>query len=111
MSQVHSKSFKSCKRLEATDLKKKVKNANYSKSLKSGLILSVPRIAKLFRKGEYSKYLGEYAPIGMAALLEYVINEIIDLTAAEVVESKKHRITPRFLFQAIKKDDELNQLL
>ena len=46
----------------------------------------------------------------MAAILEYIIAEILELSAIVCKEQKKMRIIPKHIFIAIKKDEELKVL-
>lgn len=47
----------------------------------------------------------------MAAVLEYLCAEVIDIAGIEATKAKKQRITPRHLMLAVKKDAELSELL
>ncbi|GAA5997845.1 histone H2A [Rhodotorula paludigena] len=87
------------------------KTKSISRSQKAGLQFPVGRIDRLIRKGNYSKRTGAGAPVYLAAVLEYLVAEILELAGNAARDNKKSRITPRHLQLAIRNDDELDKLL
>ena len=81
-----------------------------SRSEKAGLVFPVGRISSYMRTGGFSKMIGATAPVYLAAVMEYVIQEIIEVAWECVKKEKKARITPKHISMSIKNDDELNQL-
>lgn len=82
-----------------------------SRSSKAGLAFPVGRVHRLLRKGNYAQRIGAAAPIYLAAVLEYLAAEILELAGNAARDNKKTRIIPRHLQLAIRNDDELNKLL
>ena len=82
-----------------------------SRSAKAGLQFPVGRIHRKLRKGNYAQRVGAGAPVYLAALLEYLTAEILELAGNAARDNKKSRIIPRHLQLAIRNDEELNKLL
>ncbi|KAM0950329.1 putative transcription factor Hap3/NF-YB family [Dioscorea sansibarensis] len=82
-----------------------------SKSAKSGLEFPVGRIGRLLKKGRYAQRVGRAAPIYLAAVLEYLAAEVLELAGNAARDNKKARIIPRHLMLAVRNDEELNKLL
>ena len=82
-----------------------------SRSSKAGLQFPVGRIHRKLRKGNYAQRIGSAAPVYLAAVLEYLTAEILELAGNAARDNKKTRIIPRHLQLAIRNDEELNKLL
>ena len=80
-----------------------------SRSSRAGLQFPVGRIHRLLRKGNYAERVGAGAPVYLAAVLEYLSAEILELAGNAVRDNKKTRIIPLQL--AVRNDEELNKLL
>merc|ERR1712156_1062471 len=89
----------------------KVKNKAKSRSSRAGLQFPVGRIHRLLRKGNYAERVGAGAPVYMAAVMEYLAAEVLELAGNDARDNKKTRIIPRHLQLAIRNDEELNKLL
>ncbi|CAB4385476.1 histone H2A [Rhizophagus irregularis] len=82
----------------------------FSRTTKAGLQFPVGRIHRFLRKGNYSSRIGTSAPVYLAATIEYLIAEIVELAGNAAHDNKKSRIIPRHLQLAIRNDDELSKL-
>ena len=91
--------------------KVKVKAAKKSRSSRAGLQFPVGRIHRLLRKGRYANRVGAGAPVYLAAVMEYLTAEVLELAGNAARDNKKTRIIPRHLQLAIRNDEELNKLL
>ena len=89
----------------------KVRAKPVSRSARAGLQFPVGRIHRLLRKGNYAKQVGAGASVYLAAVMEYLAAEIIELAGNAARDNKKKRIIPRHLQLAIRNDEELNNLL
>ncbi len=89
--------------------KGKGKGKNQSRSARAGLQFPVGRLARYLKKGGYSKRVGGAAPVYMAAVLEYIVAEVLELAGNAAKDNKKMRIIPRHIQLAVRNDDELNQ--
>uniref|UniRef100_A0A0W0GCY8 Histone H2A n=2 Tax=Moniliophthora roreri TaxID=221103 RepID=A0A0W0GCY8_MONRR len=82
-----------------------------SRSAKAGLQFPVGRVHRLLKKGNYAQRVGAGAPVYLAAVLEYLAAEILELAGNAARDNKKQRIVPRHLQLAIRNDEELNKLM
>ncbi|XP_021898938.1 histone H2A.1 [Carica papaya] len=82
-----------------------------SKSTKAGLQFPVGRVGRYLRKGRYAQRYGTGAPIFLAAVLEYLAAEVLELAGNAARDNKKTRINPRHLLLAVRNDEELGKLL
>merc|ERR1719309_980240 len=89
----------------------KAKTSSKSRSSKAGLQFPVGRIHRMLRKGNYASRVGAAAPVYLAAVMEYLTAEVLELAGNAARDNKKSRIIPRHLQLAIRNDEELNTLL
>jgi histone H2A len=80
-------------------------------SSKAGLQFPVGRIGRYLRQGKYATRMGAGAPVYLAAVLEYLCAEILELAGNAARDNKKTRIVPLHITLAIRNDEELNKLL
>ncbi|GJX46629.1 histone H2A [Tanacetum coccineum] len=82
-----------------------------TRSVKAGLQFPVGRIGRYLKKGRYAKRVGTGAPVYLAAVMEYLAAEVLELAGNAARDNKKSRIIPRHLLLAIRNDEELGKLL
>ena len=82
-----------------------------SRSKKAGLQFPVGRVHRYLKAGKYAGRIGAGAPVYLAAVLEYLAAEILELAGNAARDNKKSRIIPRHVQLAVRNDEELNKLL
>ena len=83
---------------------------NNTKSARAGLQFPVGRIHRYLKNGRFAKRLGWGAAIYLAAVLEYLTAEIVELAGNAAKDNKRSRIIPRHVQLAVRNDEELNKL-
>lgn len=68
-----------------------------SKSAKAGLQFPVGRIARFMKQGKFADRVGAGAPVYLAAVLEYLAAEVLELAGNAARDNKKTRIVPRHI--------------
>ena len=82
-----------------------------SRSARAGIQFPVGRISRFLKKGKYAERIGNGAPVYIAAVLEYLAAEVLELAGNAAKDYKKTRIIPRHIQLAVRNDDELNKLM
>lgn len=82
-----------------------------TKSSRAGLTFSVARVASSLRKGQYATRIGVGSSVYMAAVLEYLAAEVLELAGNAARDNHKSRLTPRHIQLAVRNDEELSKLL
>uniref|UniRef100_A0A452XNQ8 Histone H2A n=1 Tax=Aegilops tauschii subsp. strangulata TaxID=200361 RepID=A0A452XNQ8_AEGTS len=106
------------RKMDASKLKKVAgkkfggpRKKSVTRSVKAGLQFPVGRIGRFLKKGRYAQRVGSGAPVYLAAVLEYLAAEVLELAGNAAKDNKKTRIVPRHLLLAIRNDQELGRLL
>jgi histone H2A len=87
------------------------KKPSQSRSSKAGLQFPVGRIHRFLKKGGYADRVGAGAPVYMAAVMEYLTAEVLELAGNAAKDKRKSRVIPRHIQLAVRNDEELNKLL
>ena len=91
--------------------KGKSSKKSVTKSAKAGLQFPVGRITRYLKAGKFATRVGAGAPVYLAAVLEYLAAEVLELAGNAARDNKKSRIIPRHIQLAIRNDEELSKLL
>jgi len=71
----------------------------------------VGRIARFMKAGRHADRIGAGAPVYLAAVLEYLAAEVLELAGNAAKDNKRTRIIPRHIQLAVRNDDELARLM
>ncbi|XP_053621504.1 histone H2A-beta, sperm-like [Plodia interpunctella] len=88
-----------------------LKKSSKTRSSRAGLHFPVGRIHKILRKGNFAPRIGGGAPVFLAAVLEYLAAELLELAADAARDSHKSRLVPRHVLLAVRGDEELSRAL
>jgi histone H2A len=88
-----------------------VRKTSKGKSEKAGVTFPVSRITRHLKQGRYASRIGAGAPVYLAAVLEYLCAEVLELAGNIAKDCHRTRIIPRHMQVAIRNDEELNKLL
>ena len=78
--------------------------------MRADISFPVGRVHRHLKLGRYAKRIGALAPVYLAAVMEFMTQEFLDLAVVQAVDVvKKKRINPRALQLAVLSDAELNQ--
>ena len=82
-----------------------------SRSKQASLLFPVGSVNRYPKQGKYAGRIGAGAPVYLAAVLEYLAAEILELAGNTARGNKKSRIIPRHVPLAVCNDEELSKLL
>lgn len=81
-----------------------------STAKKAGLTFPPSRFRRLFKDGKGTERIGKTSGVYAAAVIEYMMAEILELSGNAAVQNKKTRITPRHIQLAVSQDEELSKM-
>ncbi|KAJ3720960.1 histone-fold-containing protein [Lentinula raphanica] len=81
-------------------------------SVRAGLVFPVTRLRRYLKEiNGAHKRLTLTAPVYLAAVLEYLVAELLELAGNACRDHRKKTIKPRHILLAIRNDDEIDKLL
>lgn len=86
------------------------KKRRQSRTQRAGLYFPVTRMVNKLKKGRYARHIGVGAGVYMAAVLEYLTAEVLELAGSFTTFYGRVRITPRSILLTMKHDYELDKL-
>ncbi|XP_074428641.1 uncharacterized protein LOC141737599 [Larus michahellis] len=88
----------------------KARKSRSSRSSRAGLLFPVSRVDRQLRRGLFAERFGARAPVYLAAVLQCVTHEVMDVAGMICKKSKQKRISPSHLQMALQKCAGLKQL-
>ncbi|GKE02572.1 histone H2A [Tanacetum coccineum] len=82
-----------------------------TRSVKAGLQFPVGRIGRYLKKGRYAQRVGTGAPVYLAAVLEYLVAEVLENAGNALGQQETQIIPNKYVLLAIRNDEELGKLL
>jgi len=101
---------KSARKEKSKKDKSPKKRHSVSRTHLAGLEFPVTRVERIMMEFSVSSRKSASAAVYLAAVLEYITAEILELAGNAARDYKKHRITPRHIVLAVKNDEELDML-
>src|SRR3989338_4290320 len=81
-----------------------------SRTSRAGLLFSVSRVENIMRDLSIRDRLSFNSAVYLAAVIEYIIAEILELSGNEAKNKGRVRLTTRFIYLGISNDSELSEL-
>ncbi|XP_072164634.1 core histone macro-H2A.1-like [Diadema setosum] len=89
----------------------KTRGKSSSRSSRAGVLFPVGRMDRYLRMSTHRYRIGSGAPVYLAAVIEYLTAEILELAGNAARDNRKARVTPRHILLAVANDEELHHLL
>ncbi|KAK2959521.1 putative Histone H2A [Blattamonas nauphoetae] len=90
--------------------KSSTSRTSHSKTAKAGLVFPVARIFKYLKAGRYTPRVSGGASCYLAAVLEYLTAEVLEISGSCAKDEKNKIIKPSHIHSAVRDDEELQKL-
>jgi histone H2A len=90
--------------------KRRATTTRITRSKRAGLQFPVGRVHRHLVHGKYASRIGAGAPVYLAAVMEYLAAEVLELAGNVTRDSKRSRIIPRHVQIAVHNDNEIHHL-
>ena len=90
---------------------KKPKIVKRKASERAGLIFPVSRIGRFLRQGNFAPNVSVNAAIQLAAALELLVRELLEISVDVTKKHEMRTITPRFIQEGMEMDADFRQLM
>jgi len=111
----HSEKLQESKKVKGGRTSARFKSSRMSKSERAGIQFPVSRVKRYLRDckntGRIKMRITATSAVYLAAVLEYMSAEVLEISGKYAIEGSRRRITPRHILLAIRNDEELAKLL
>mmetsp|Transcript_52345 Transcript_52345/g.83346 ORF Transcript_52345/g.83346 Transcript_52345/m.83346 type:complete len:142 (-) Transcript_52345:171-596(-) len=87
------------------------KATRITKAARAGLTFNVARVLRQMRAGKYAPRVSPTAAVVLAATIEYMVAELLEVSGEAAKDNKKKQIKPRHIMLAARQDNELDLFL
>lgn len=89
----------------------KAKSKSTSRSARAGLYFPIGRTQTRMRSKKWIPRIGSSAAVAHAAVLQYIMSEMLEVSVNQCIAHKSKRIKPRHILLAIENDAEIRSML
>lgn len=90
--------------------KKVSKSGQTTRAMKAGLTVPPSRVNRAMKLRSGLKRVGGTAPVYMAAVMEYLAAEILEVACNSTTKAKRKRVTPEDVSMALRSDADLQKV-
>jgi histone H2A len=86
---------------------------NFSKTIPTSqdFLFPASRVQRYLKKAKIAERVSKKAGVYLAAVLEYLTCEMLEMSGQAAIDFRKKRISPNFIQMAIKNDPEMDKVL
>ena len=98
-------------KMSAASKKRQTRSKPVTAATRAGTMFPPGRLNRMMRRLRLSERSSFSAGVYMAAVLEYVVAEVLELAGSQAHNRNRKTITPKDINLGIRGDDELNKLM